>query len=292
MNVHNSTRLAATALLTALSLVMTGCFITPGKFTSELIVTQDDRFTFTYDGEIFFLGLSGLAQSGAAAAEFEPEPCYIDNTFEERSCSTNELSAQRAQWEAGAEERAAEAARQAEQMSAMMGGIDPSDPEASAELVRLLERQEGWERVVDKGDGVFDVRYSVSGELNHDFMFPVLEGFPATNPFVQIILRKDQVVRINAPGFSSQNETNPMGAMMGGMAGLAGLSAMAPDQADGREMPNIPVIEGTFRIVTDGSIRANNTDEGAVATENGQELVWQISPRTTAAPTALIDLAR
>lgn len=291
MTIAASTRTFATALVAGLSLLLTGCFITPGKFNSQLVLSQENRFTFTYEGEIFFLGLSNLAQMGAANEEFEADPCYNEETFEDRECTAQELADQREVWDMNAPVRAAEAQEQAQQMGAMMGGIDPTDPEASAELVALLNRQRGWESVVDKGDGVFDVRYSVSGELSHDFMFPVLEGFPTTNPFVQMILRDDQVVRVNAPGFASQNETNPMGAMMGGMAGLTGMSALANAQPDGGEMPNVPVMEGTFTIVTNGTIRANNTDEGSVTTANGERLTWEISPRTQSAPTALIDLS-
>ena len=44
-------------------------------------------------------------------------------------------------------------------------------------------------------------------------------------------------------------------------------------------------------IITNGQIKANNTDEGARTTSRGEELVWEISPRTGSAPTALIDLA-
>jgi hypothetical protein len=285
-------RIAAVALLASLSLALTGCFITPGKFTSQLVLVEEDRFTFTYDGEIFFLGLSNLAEMGAAAEEFSPETCYQDDGFEERECTEAEIAEQREEWEAGAEMRAAQAAREAEQMAVMMGGINPSDPEASAELVELLLRQKGWQRVVDKGDGVFDVRYSVSGELSHDFMFPTIEGFPTTNPFVQIILRDDDIVRINAPGFASQSETNPLGGMMGGMAGLAGMAAMGSDNVSVNDTPELPVMEGTFEIITNGTIRANNTDEGSVRTPDGDRLVWEISSRTLAAPTALIDLSR
>ena len=155
---------------------------------------------------------------GAGAEEFEASECYDDETYEQRTCTNDEIAEQRAEWDAGAEMRAAEATQQAEQMSAMMGGIDPSDPEASAQLVSLLLRQKGWDRVEDKGDGVFDVSYYVEGELSHDFMFPVIEDVPMTNPFVQMILRDGETVRINAPGFSNSNESNPMSAMMGGMA--------------------------------------------------------------------------
>ncbi|MEM6856564.1 MAG: hypothetical protein AAF559_01725 [Pseudomonadota bacterium] len=286
-------RAAAAALVASLSLLLTGCFITPGKFTSQLVLGPDQDFTFTYDGEIFFLGLSQLAEMGEGAETFEPEPCYVDNSFEERECTRNELEGQRAEWEAGAEQRAAEATQKAEQFSAMMGGIDPSDPEAVAKFTELLLRQKGWDRVEDKGNGVFDVSYSLTGKLTHDFQFPVIEGVPSTNPFVQLYLRDGNVVRVNAPGFSAQNDDNPMGAMMGGLAGMAGLAALSPQgEGNGEQMPNIPTIEGTFTIVTTGAmnIRANNTDEGANPTPKGETLTWDISPRTKATPTALIDL--
>ncbi|WP_298302577.1 hypothetical protein [uncultured Erythrobacter sp.] len=293
MSVQTSTRGFAIALIAALSLLLTGCFITPGKFTSELVLLEDDRFTFTYEGEIFFLGLSSFAQMGAASEEFEPDECYDEDSFETRECTVAEIAEQREVWEMNAPVRAAKAQEeQAQQMGAMMGGIDPSDPEASAKLVALLSRQKGWERVEDKGDGVFDVRYAVSGELGHDFMFPVIEGFPTTNPFVQIILREANLVRVNAPGFAAQNESNPISAMMGGLAGLSGMAAMADQSPDGGEMPDFPALEGTFTIITNGHVRANNTDDGSASTERGEELVWEISPRTASAPTALIDLAR
>lgn len=291
MTIATSTRTYATALVAGLSLLLTGCFITPGKFTSELVLTQDDRFTFTYEGEIFFLGLSSLAGMGAASEEFTPDECYDEETFADRECTEAELAEQRQVWEMNAPVRAAQAQEQAQQMGAVMGGIDPSDPQASVELVELLSRQRGWERVIDKGDGVFDVRYSTSGSLSHDFMFPIIEGFPTTNPFVQIILREGNLVRVNAPGFAAQDGSNPMAGMMGGMASLGGMAAIANQSPDGEEMPNIPTLEGTFTIITDGQIKANNTDEGSSTGAVGERLVWEISPRTKSAPTALIDLA-
>lgn len=296
MNIQGSPRVLATAIVTGLSLLLTGCFITPGKFTSELVLMDRDSFTFTYEGEIFFLAMSDLAAMGAAAEEFEAVSCFDEDTFEERECSEAELAEQRAEWEANAASRAAENAEQAEQMRMMMGGIDPNDPEASAELIALLLRQKGWERVEDKGDGVFDVTYRISGTLGHDFMFPVIEGFPTTNPFVQIVLRDDNVVRVNAPGFAASNDANPMSGMMAGMGGMAGMAAMQNmgQEGDGSEAPappNVPVIDGTFRIVTNGRILANNTDEGPGAAGAGQALEWTISPRTAQAPTALVDMS-
>jgi hypothetical protein len=289
-------RVAATAMLAGLSLLLTGCFITPGAFTSSLDLGANKDFTFTYEGEIFFLGLSQLAEIGENAQQFEPEPCYIDGTFDERECSQNEIEGQRAQWEAQAESRAAEAAKKAEQMSALLGGIDANDPEATAKFTQLLLRQKGWNRVEDKGNGVFEVSYSLTGKLTHDFAFPVIEGVPSTNPFVQIFLRDDDIVRVNAPGFSAQNDDNPLGAMMGGLAGMAGMAAGMGEEGSGpgaTPPPEFPTIDGTFAINTASgmTIRANNTDEGPETTSTGKRLVWEIDTRTSASPTALIDVS-
>lgn len=290
-----SLRTCAGALVAALSLVLSGCFISPGKFTSELALTGGDQFTFSYDGEIFFLGLSKLAQMGAGSqGTFAPSECYDEETYESRECTKAELDEQRREWDEGAADRAREAKQQSEQMAAMMGGIDPSDPKAAEELTKLLLRQRGWEQVENLGDGLFKVRYRLSGTLAHDFMFPVIEGFPATNPFVQTFARKNGQLRINAPGFAAQGADSMMGGMMGGMGAMAGMGAMGPNSANADDMPPLPKLEGTFTIRTTGkmAIRANNTDNGPEAVANGEVLTWQISPRTAQAPTALIDLTR
>ncbi|AUX69500.1 hypothetical protein CHX26_08360 [Porphyrobacter sp. HT-58-2] len=283
-------RLRAAAVLAGLALVLSGCFMSPGKFTSEMVLTGPDSFTFSYDGEIFFLGLSKLAQMDNAEESFTPSTCYDDETFEERDCTKAELDEQRADWDAGAADRAAEAKKKAKQMAAMMGGIDPSDPKAAEELVKLLQRQKGWERVVHKGDGLFHVSFRVKGTLGHDFMFPLIEGFPATNPFVQTFGRKNGQLRINAPGFTAQGSDNAMSGMMGGLGAIAG---MGPGATDGEAVPGLPQLDGTFTIRTAQGMRilANNTDDGPEATTTGEALSWRITPRTAQFPTALIAAA-
>jgi hypothetical protein len=202
------------------------------------------------------------------------------------------LAEQRAEWDAGAQERIAKAQKEAEDMAKMMGGIDPTDPEAGEKLRELLLRHKGWERVEVKGNGVFDVRYVASGNLSHDFSFPVIEGFPAGTTFVEVILRDENTVRVNAPGYSAQEDANPMSAMMGGMmGGMMGLASLGSLGENANNMPNMPSMEGTFTIVTNGAIRANNTDEGSTTSPRGEVLTWEVDGSTQNAPTALIKLA-
>ncbi len=292
---RRSVHAVATALIAGLSLLLTGCFVSPGKFTSELALGPDQEFAFSYEGEIFFVALSSLALKGLAGEEFAAEDCYEDGTREVRECTANELAGQRAAWEAGAQERSAQGKVQAQQMAALLGGVDPTDPEAAEKFARVLRRQKGWSRVENKGDGLFEVSYRAQGRLTHDFVFPLIEGAPTTNPFVQIVLREGEIARVTAPGFSSQDQTNPMATLMGGMGSLAGMAAMAPDAADNATgdadaMPQLPIMEGLFTVRTSRgmAIRANNTDEGPAATANGELLRWEIDPSTKVAPLALI----
>src|SRR3546814_10230461 len=57
--------------------VLTGCLLSPGKFTSELTLEQDGSFAFTYNGEIVFLGLSKLARMNSGNEVFEPKS-FVD----------------------------------------------------------------------------------------------------------------------------------------------------------------------------------------------------------------------
>ena len=292
-------RRGAVSLLFALSLMLTGCFVTPGKFDSTLTLNRDESFSFSYDGEIFFLGLSQLAMMGSSSEEiFAADGCYDEDTYEDRECTAAEIAEQEAEWQAGAEERRLKREQEARQMAQMMGGIDPTDPEAGNELAQKLARQRGWESVEYAGDGLFNVRYAVSGRLTHDLTFPVLEGVPVPSPFVQVILRDEGKVRVNAPGFAASEGNNPMGAMMmsgmaGGMAAAMAEGANARDNGGANDgaMPGVPMMDGTFRIITNGHILANNTDEGPVGSAAAQTLTWNVSLKTAAAPTALIHLA-
>ena len=263
-------------------LLLGGCLFSPGKFTSELQLFANDQFAFTYDGEIQMLALGKLAEMANNSDENFVAECY-DADFDMAECSEAEIAEQQAEWDAGAEDRRAEQAREAEKMRAVMGGIDPANPEAAQEVAARLERQRGWERVTYKGDGVFDVAFAISGTLTHDFTFPTIEGMLGANAFVSVNLRDGGQVRVNAPGFSREQDSNPM---LGG-GSLAALATMAEGDDD-EGMPQIVMPKGTFTIVTDGRVLANNTDEGPAPHAAGQSLSWKIGATTRQSPTALI----
>lgn len=275
---------AAAAVAVAACLALAACIVSPGAFQSTLDLRRDGRFTFTYQGQIHLLAMSQLAEmseEGGDDGEFVESPCW-DDDFNERDCTEEELAEQRAAWESSAAERKAEAEREAQAMRQLLGGIDPADPRAAEELVERLRRQEGWKRVEYLGDGLFEVDFALSSTIGHDFSFPTFERFPMTNAFVLANLRQGRTVRIEAPGFSAQGGSNPFQSF----ANLAAIGAAST--ASSNAMPKIPELDGTFRVVTDGDILANNTDEGPVETAEGRVLEWRVNTRTQAAPMALV----
>jgi hypothetical protein len=279
---------AAGALAAALCLSLSACILSPGAFESTLNLRRDGTFTFSYDGEIHLLALSKLAEMSNAADggdDFIATPCW-DEDFNDRECTEDEIAEQRETWEAEAGDRKARAEREAESMRQFLGGIDPADPKAAEELAARLRRQEGWTHVDYRGDGLFDVAFSLNSTIGHDFVFPTIERFPMINSFVLANLRQGRTVRVEAPGFTVQGGANPFQGMFAGFA-----AAGAASSGNSDAMPVLPEMEGTFRIVTDGQILANNTDEGPQAAPGGQVLEWRVNRRTEAVPMALIQLA-
>ena len=349
MGRFTSIRLYAAALLGGLSLALTGCLVSPGKFTSELTLLDNNEFTFTYEGEVFFLGLSSwikaqqereryvdefeaycygpvnededydadyydaelaaeaVAEAAEAAAEEAAEA--VEAAAEEagddvssvrvttmavaapssdrRDCTEKEAANQRKRWEERQERRRERDKEQAEQIASLIGGIDPTDPQAEQKLAKILLRQKGFEKVEVRGNGLFYVSYRISGTLDHDYMFPMMEDFPTTNPFVQLFLRDGNQVRVNALGFAPPSVNSPMASVM--MSGPLFGSARSSEMEAFKE---IPPVDGTFSIVTTGDILANNTDEGPVTQAGRKRLTWTIDGSSKAAPTALIELSR
>lgn len=277
-------RIAAAAVL-GLSLLLSACLLTPGKFDSALDIRKDGRFTFSYTGEISMLGLTKLAEMGKKSDEkFEPSACMTDDGETERDCTKAEIDAQKADWEQAQKNAAEKAKSDAEKSKALFGGIDPTSPQAAEEMADRLRRQAGWKSVVYKGDGLYLVDFAVSGRLDHDFVFPTIEKFPVANAFVTINRRADGSVRVDTPGFGPSSGSN------NAMGGLAAMAAMG-DKTDGGKESAAPVqMDGHFTITTDGAILANNTDEGPQKTPTGQKLSWAVNARSGAAPTALIKL--
>jgi hypothetical protein len=284
----NLGRLAAVGLAAALSLLLAACLVSPGKFDASLDVRKDGRFTYSYKGEIFVLGLSELMKMGSKA---EQEPfkaiCSAENDPDkERPCTKEEIAEQKANWDEEQKSRAARDKKDQDMAKAMLGGLDPTDPKAAEELASRLRRQYGWNSVVYKGNGLYEVDFKITGTLTHDFAFPTIEKMPSVIPFFVINRRADGTVRLDSPALA--NDAN--GGQFGGLAQMAAAEAGA--KADGGNIPEMPQVDGRFTLTTDAEILANNTDEGPKADPLGKRLVWTITVREKAGPMALLQLAK
>jgi predicted nucleic acid-binding Zn ribbon protein len=275
-------RWAAAALTAVVAVVLTGCVLTAGKFTSALDIRTDGTFSYSYNGEIFLLGLSKLADmnpSGDMDAEFEPSLCYTDaEEPAERECTKDEIAEQKTAWEEQTKAAADRQKKEQEAMRTMLGGFDPADPKAAEDLAARLRKQAGWRSVVYKGDGLFVVDFALTGRTDHDFVFPTIERLPQTNAFVTLIRRADGSLRVDAPGFSAGPGGDPFRTMM----------RMAAMEGEDKDMPKLPELSGTFTLTTNGEILTNNTEDGPVAGTTGKVLTWQINQRTEQAPSALV----
>ena len=136
-----------------LCLVAAGCFLLPGKFTSELTVKRDGTFAFTYRGDIHVLALSKLAQDGKDdSAAFKPQPLCKDDGEVIDNCSYDSENTQRENWESSQAATKEKRKQDAEMARQMLGGIDPADPRAAEELAERMRKQAGWRSVQYAGD--------------------------------------------------------------------------------------------------------------------------------------------
>lgn len=288
-------RIAAVGMAAVLSLVLAACFVTPGTFDAALDLRKDGRFSYSYKGEIFVLGLSELARMAnaddQANAKFVPIPCFAsDDPEQERPCSRDELDEQKANWEAERQGATARRKREGEQLRAMLGGLDPTDPKAAEELANRLRRQHGFTSVTYKGNGLYVVDFRVSGTLSHDFAFPTIEKMPNVVPFFVVNRRADGSVRLDSPAFVSTD--GGMGLPFGNIAQMAAAEKAKASPDEAAKIPDFPQINGRFVLTTDGEILANNTDEGPKADPAGKRLEWTITPRDKVGPMALIGLGK
>jgi len=249
----------------AMPLLLTGCLLFPGKFTSTLDVQRDGSFTFTYAGELVII------ETSTPPAEFSASGCYDETTYEDRTCTAADLEKQRKEFDEN----------QAASNNANKDIADFASDDSIAELVEQLKKQEGWKSVSYRGNRIIDVEYAITGTMSHGFSFPMVDGGAGIMPFVTMTRRKDGSVKVIAPAFSSTGIDGYL-VGLGGMAGAGATDAGKPEQFKA---------DGTFIITTDGNILTNNTEEGPTTAAGRSTLQWVVNSRLDKSPEALIGLA-
>jgi hypothetical protein len=273
----------------ALALLATACLLTPGRFDAALDIRRDGSFTYRYAGEVLFITPAAAAAAQAEAEDtFDPEnqtcgedmdDLMVDEAATGRECTKEEIAERRANWEADRLARAENRKREAEQMKAVFGGLDPSDPKTVEQFTQRLKAYDGWKQVTHKGKGVFDVVYEKSGRLDHDFIFPVFPDVDWIIPFVHATRRGDGRVLVRAPAFAQ-----PQG--FGAAGGTGGMAAFGGERGS-----PLPKPQGSFTLTTDAEILTNNTENGASAGAGGTKVLkWVVGPLDSKKPEALLKL--
>ena len=284
---------AAAVVVAVCAMLLSACLVLPGKFAATLDLRKDGHFSYTYQGDIVFLGLTKLAEMAMAQkpkAEFSPSACYKKDGETERTCTAAEVAEQEVDWEAEQTAQAEKDAKDKDMIVKALGGIDPTDPKAAADIAARLSGQAGFKRVTYMGNGRYDVDYAISGVLAYDYQFPTIERMmPQVIPFIVLNKRSNGEVRVDSPLMQQAALAMPGGNMAQVFTQMVGLDK---DGKRSEAAKDFPVVDGHFTLTTDGVILSNNTEHGAKAVPGGKQLDWDINFMTAISPMALIGLAK
>lgn len=236
---------AAWRMAALLPLMLLGsCILTPGKFVSTLDIRADRSFTFTYVGQVVATdmgdGMKSL-DSGDEETDAQGDAALIETTLD------------------GKQPRMRRIAEAAQDDEARMQAIAES-----------LAKEDGFRSVKYVGNRMFEVDYAITSRLTHGFVFPFNPDAQAAIPFLAIELRKDNRVRVQAPGFADSSDK-----MGGGMGGGA--------------MPGASQLDGSFTLTTDARIVSQNQEDGATDGPRGASITWKVGPLTRVAPMAILE---
>lgn len=157
-------------------LLLAGCLLQPGKFTSVLTVKADRSFTFAYKGEVIAFDPSEAMEAGFGAS----------------SANENE--------DLGDEEKAAKAEEKARKAR------EAAENEVKRKAIaEALSKEAGYRSATYLGNGKFMIDYEISGTLDHNFIYPFNSDAEIVFPFIAVELRRDGSVRMVAPAYSGSN---------------------------------------------------------------------------------------
>lgn len=242
-----SLRVATLILICSL---LSSCYLVPANFGAHLHVGKDGSFTYRYLGKIAF----ALPEQPVLDWRDEDARCQ-DEKGNVVTCSADKIAEQRAEYEAQ-QRQSAEAAAEIEELI----GFNPFDKAANEKIAKDMMQVRGWNRVLYRGQGVFDVDYEISGNLDRDYIFPVLPQAQLVMPFVAIKRGRSGTIEISAPG------------LVGGRAQNIVAGQVAAENM--HEMALFGRINGTFRLTTDAE---QSTYNGKPAGKQPvQAIEWKI----------------
>lgn len=184
---------------------LTGCFLSPGKFTSSLTLLADRTFTFTYMGEVIAIDPGDSFAQGMVEGLKEG----IESEEPEEGAGGASLSQIQATDEAAAKKAATEAKHRA--------------------VADALRKEAGFRRAEYLGDGKFMIDYAITSRLTHGYVFPFNTDAQIVFPFIAVEPRAGGTARMTAPAFAKTDKGDVPGGGMDAGSHLDGTFTFVTD---------------------------------------------------------------
>ncbi len=294
-------------------LLLSGCFLLPGKFNANLKILDGDRYEFGYSGQIQMTMPDDGKLKKPSDEPFDPaklkcrdrvyksngevnavSPVYGDDydrygkdanpdadnsnrsyDVADRDCTEEEITKRKDQYVRSQERKKKRYEEESVMAGAFFGGPIPGDNESMVAFAKKLQKYRGWNKVEHAGGNIFDVEYSEAGTIGNYFSFPVLPDAQMQYPFFQIVRRSDGAVELLTPG----------------IAGQGSLFNMMMMKESGGKAPKISEIDGVLTVETNGTVATNNSVDGFTEKDGRKVMSWKIGKSAAGAeegPRALI----
>ena len=244
-------RVTRLALVLLAPLMLVGCLLAPGKFTSTLTINADRTFTYSYQGEVYAFDVNQAMKdmpSGSDDDTKKTDGVSLQNTGFQKSDKKSKDDAK-----TDAEAQAAADAK-------------------NREMAATLSKEAGFRKVDYVGDNKFVIDYQISGKLDHTYLFPYNLDAGIIIPFVAVEIRANGTARLKAPGFANDSKDSAGG--------------MGPDASKASAK-----LDGTFVLDTDAEIVSQNNEDGVKVVNGRKTVTWKATPLSNTAPMAVVRFA-
>ena len=246
-------RVSRLALVLLAPLLLVGCLLAPGKFTSTLTINADRTFTYSYQGEVYAFDVN-------QAMKDMPSGGDDDATKKTDGVSLQNTGFQKGDKKSGKDDAKTDAEAQA--------AADVKNREMAA----TLSKEAGFRKVDYVGDNKFVIDYQISGKLDHSYLFPYNLDAGIIIPFIAVEIRANGTARLKAPGFANDSKDSAGG--------------MGPDASKASAK-----LDGTFILDTDAEIVSQNNEDGVKVVNGRKTVTWKATPLTNTAPMAVVRFA-
>lgn len=248
-------RMTRLALVLLAPLMLVGCLLAPGKFTSTLSINADRTFTYSYQGEVYAFDLNEAMKDMPSGGD-------------EDTKKTDGVSLQQIGFDKSGQKSGKGDKNDAKDDAKAQAAADAKNREMAA----TLSKEAGFRKVTYVGDNKFVIDYQISGKLDHTYLFPYNLDAGIIIPFVAVEIRTNGTARLKAPGFANDSK------------GAAG--GMTPDASKASAK-----LDGTFTLDTDAEIVSQNNEDGVKVVNGRKTVTWKATPLSTTAPMAVVRFA-